>query len=154
MKNIFSATLLLLLFASCNPSDDTIKKKTSSSKASKESSGTSAGEGSWRGSFSNGLTGAKLSFDVNGNELKNLTFEGYWRCEGKLDLTTIGPEKSFTIEGDKVDGVIIEPEDGAAPFRYEIHGSFDDDKAEGTLKIDNAPAGCTTYKLNWTAEKE
>ena len=154
MKNIFSATLLAVLFVSCNPSDDTIKKKKSSTESSKESTEANASEGSWKGSFSNGLTGAKLSFDVDGNELKDLTFQGYWRCEGKLDLTTIGPEKSFTIKGDKVDGVIVEPEGGLAPFRYEIHGTFDGDKAEGTLKIENVPAGCTTYKLNWTAEKE
>ena len=53
-----------------------------------------------------------------------------------------------------MDGVIVEPKDGPSPFCYDLHGSFDDDKAKGTLRISNVPAGCDTYKLNRTAEKE
>jgi hypothetical protein len=151
MRIILSATLLALLCFSCNPSDNTPQKR--KAKESLEETSEAGAEGQWKGSFSNGMKGAKLSFEVSGNELKDLTFEGYWHCDGKLDLTTIGPEKSFTIKSGKVDGVIVEPEDGMAPFRYEIHGRFDGEKASGTLKIDNVPAGCTTYKLNWTAEK-
>jgi len=100
------------------------------------------------------MKGAKISFDVEGNQLKELTFEGYWHCDGKLELTTIGPEENFEIKDNKTGGIIIEPKHGAAPFRYKLHGSFDEDKAEGTLRITNIPAGCDTYKLNWTAQKE
>ena len=78
-----------------------------------------------------------------------MTFEGYWRCDGKLDLTTLGPEKSFPIKGNKVDGVIIE-----SGFYYELHGSVSGTKASGTLRIAYTGLGCDTYKLNWTAEKQ
>ena len=153
MKNIFSDTLLtFFLFTACNSSESKEEEKTPSSSNKKQSA--ASGSQHWQGTFSNGMKGAKISFDTEANELQNLTFEGYWRCDGKLDLTTIGPEKSFALEADKVDGIIIEPEDGPAPFRFELHGSFDGDKAEGTLRISNIPAGCDTYKLNWTAEKE
>ncbi|RYF82879.1 MAG: hypothetical protein EON98_10890 [Chitinophagaceae bacterium] len=152
---IFPLTLCFVLIAACNPVvNDGRNKKEKTTAAKKQTAKTNATDGRWKGTFSNGMKGAKISFDVDGNELQNLTFEGYWRCDGKLDLTTIGPEKSFTIEDGKVDGVIIEPEDGPAPFRFELHGTFDGETAAGTLKIDNVPAGCTTYKLNWTAERK
>ena len=154
MKNILSVTLIAAtLFTACNPSDNnTTDEKESPSAKTKPKKETSGNH--WKGTFSNGMKGAKISFDVEDNEVKDLTFEGYWRCEGKLDLTTLGPEESFTMEDNKVDGVVIEPKDGPAPFRYELHGTFDGDKAEGTLRISNMPAGCDTYKLAWTAEKE
>lgn len=103
----------------------------------------------WKGSFSNGMKGAKLSFDVKDGEVKDLTFQGYWRCEGKLELTTLGPKKGFTITGNSVDGVIKE-----SGFYFELHGRFSGNKASGTLRIAFTAGGCDTYKLNWTAEKE
>jgi hypothetical protein len=152
MKTIFSSTILtLFLFTACNSSNSTNEKEaSSSSKKISKSSTTNL----WKGSFSNGMKGATLSFVVEGDELKELTFAGYWRCDRKLELTTLGPEENFPIKDNKVDGVIIEPKDGPAPFHYELNGSFNGDKAEGTLNISNVAAGCTTYKLNWTAERE
>lgn len=156
MKHI-PALLLFALFAftACNNH----KEKDTSPTAEKTSSSTDqenagAGGGHWKGQFSNGMKGARLSFDVEGQEVKELTFQGYWRCDGKLELTTLGPEESFSIKEGKVDGVVVEPKDGPAPFRFELHGSFHGEKAEGTLRISNVPAGCDTYKLDWTAEKE
>lgn len=156
MKTFFSVALLAFLFAACNPDDNATREEeeTISTTKKKKPKKNASSEGNWKGTFSNGMKGATISFEVDGDELKDLVFEGYWRCEGKLDLTTVGPEKSFTIEGNKVDGEIIEPEDGLAPYHFELHGKFDGNTAEGTLKIENVPAGCTTYKLNWTAEKE
>jgi|GEM_PF-1755791 len=157
MKTIFTVTLLACLLAGCNPDNDKPIKEdeegTHTITKKKRKKNTSS-EGKWKGTFSNGMKGATISFEVDGDELKDLTFQGYWRCEGKLDLTTVGPKESFAIKGNKVDGVIVEPEDGLAPYRFELHGEFDGDTAEGTLKIENVTAGCTTYKLNWTAEKE
>lgn len=152
MKHSLTALCFVLLFA-CN-NDKTISAPNSSKSSSAASSSNNSGH--WEGNFSNGLKGATISFDISedGKELKNLTFQGYWRCEGKLDITTLGPEKSYTIENNKVDGVIIEPENGAAPFRFELHGSFTGDSAEGTFRISNVPAGCDTYVLNWSAKKK
>ena len=73
------------------------------------------------------MKGAKISFDISKDqkELKELTFQGYWRCDGKLDLTTLGPEKSFSIQNNKVDGVIVEPEGGGATaVRFELHATI------------------------------
>ena len=153
MKHLFILTLLShSVFSACNNGKEgnNNEKASTSKKETKSSSGGSH----WKGTFSNGMKGNKISFDVEGNEVKELTFEGHWHCEGKLDLTTLGPEENFIIEDNKVDGVVTEPKNGAAPFRYELHGTFDGDKAEGTLRISNVQAGCDTYKLNWTAEKE
>lgn len=105
--------------------------------------------GHWKGAFSNGLKGAKLSFDVKNGEVKDLMFQGYWRCAGKLELTTLGPEKGFVIKGNSVDGIIKE-----SGFYFELHGNFSGSKASGTLRIAFVAGGCDTYKLNWTAEKE
>lgn len=105
--------------------------------------------GHWKGSFSNGMKGAKISFDVAGNEVKNLIFHGYWRCDGKLELTTIGPEKSYAIKGKSVDGTLKEQ-----GFYFALQGTFTGKKAAGTLRFAFASGDCDTYKLNWTAEKE
>lgn len=113
-----------------------------------------AKSGKFRGSFSNGYKETFISFEVEDNRLKDLTFDGYWRCDGSIDRTTLGPEKSFDIVDGQVNGVIVEPEDGPAPFRYELHGNIDGNLAQGTLRISNIPANCDTYKLEWTAEKE
>jgi len=152
MKHLLAALWLAFLIA-CN-NDKTTPVPNSSESSSAGSSSNKSGH--WEGGFSNGLKGATISFDISedGKELKDLTFQGYWRCEGKLDLTTLGPEKSFTIQNNKVDGVIIEPENGAAPFRFELHGSFTGDSAEGSFRISNVPAGCDTYMLNWSAKKK
>lgn len=146
----------LCLLTACNSTDEaenSEEESTQSARKPKKSKASASG-GHWKGSFSNGMKGATISFDIAGDQLSNLTFEGYWRCDGKLDLTTLGPEESFTIEGNKVDGVIIEPKDGPAPFRYELHGNMDGDEASGTFRLSNIPAGCDTYVLNWTAEKQ
>ena len=142
MKNFLSVALFggLFIAAYC-PAEKSPETKTPIAKST-------AGN-HWKGFFSNGMKGAKLSFDVKDGEVKDLTFQGYWRCERKLELTTLGPKKGFAIQGDKVDGIIKE-----SGFYYELHGSFSGNKASGTLRIAFTAGGCDTYKLNWTAEKE
>jgi hypothetical protein len=107
MKHMLTALCCVLLFA-CNNDKETTTQNNPSESSSSSASSSSNTSGHWEGSFSNGMKGAKISFDISedGKELKDLTFQGYWRCDGKLDLTTLGPEKSFTIENNKVDGVI------------------------------------------------
>ncbi len=156
MKTILSLSMLAFIMVACNPaeSNTTTEKEKTATSESKETASANAGSGHYKGTFSNGMKGNKISFDVDGNELKNLTFEGYWHCEGKLDLTTLGPEKSFTIKGNKVDQAIIEPEGDWAPFHFDLKATINGNQASGTLRIANVKAGCDTYKLEWTAEKE
>jgi hypothetical protein len=151
MKKVLSASLwATLLLASCNASNTPTKEQPAAATPPAEKTAVSdVREGHWVGSFSNGMKGSKLSFDVKGNEMKDVIFEGYWYCNSLLELTTIGPEKSYTITGKKVDGTIKE-----SGFYFELHGSFDGNKASGTLRFAFTGGGCDTYKLNWTAEKQ
>jgi len=151
---LFASSLLACTNDKSNKTENT-SSETSSSSSSAHSSSNSPGH--WEGIFSNGMKGAKISFDISddGKELKELTFQGYWRCEGKLDLTTLGPQKSFAIENNKVDGVIVEPEGGGATaVRYELHATINGDTAEGTFRMNLNGLGCDTYKLNFTAKKK
>lgn len=155
MKHALTALCCVLLFA-CNNDNGTATQNISTGSSSSASSSSNT-SGHWEGSFTNGLTGAKISFDISedGKELKDLTFQGYWRCDGKLDLTTLGPEKSFAIENNKVDGVIVEPEDGGATaLRCELQAIINGNKAEGSFRMNLNALGCDTYKLNWTASKK
>jgi hypothetical protein len=148
MKHLFTLCLLpLFSFCYCSngTTNETLRKEPSVQQASTADPANSH----WKGSFSNGMKGAKLSFDVKKGEVKDLTFQGYWRCDGKLELTTLGPKKGFAIKGNSVDGII--KEEG---FYFELHGNFTGNKASGTLRFAFVAGGCDTYKLNWTAEKE
>ena len=111
----------------------------------------------WEGIFTNGMKQTFISFDVSadGKQLQALTFKGYWRCDGKQTQDIMGPEKSFAIMGNKVDGVIVEPEGGGATAtRYELKATFKGNKAEGSFRMNINGLGCDTYKLTWTAEKK
>ena len=151
MKAFLSATLFSLLSIACNSSVNTTaetKEEITSAITNKHDEG-GAGAGSWKGTFSNGMKGATISFDVEKNEVKNLTFKGYWRCDGKLELTTIGPDAGYVIKGNAVDGTNKE-----SGFYFELHGTFNGNKASGTLRFAFVAGGCDTYKLNWTAAKQ
>ena len=111
----------------------------------------------WEGAFTNGMKQTFISFDVSadGKQIQNLTFKGYWRCSGKLTQDIMGPKKSFTITGNKADGVIVEPEGGGATAtRYELHATFTGNTAEGTFRMNINGLGCDTYKLNWVADRK
>jgi hypothetical protein len=108
------------------------------------------------GTFSNGMKGDKISFvlSADGKRVQDVTFQGYWRCSGRLEMITIGPEseKGFPVVNGKVDGVIVEPEDGGSTaFRFELHGIIKGNKASGTYRMNINALGCDSYKLNWTA---
>ena len=151
MKTFFSVALFSLFSIACNSSVNTTaktKEEKSSAITNKDDSNTGAAS-HWKGSFSNGMKGAIISFDVEKNEVKNLTFQGYWRCDGKLELTTIGPDAGYVIKGNAVDGTNKE-----SGFYFELHGTFTGNKASGTLRFAFVAGGCDTYKLNWTATKE
>ena len=111
----------------------------------------------YEGAFTKGMKQTYISFDISpdGKQLQNLTFKGYWRCSGKLTQDILGPEKSFSLKGNKVDGIIVEPEDGGATAtRYELHATLNGAKAEGTFRMNINGLGCDTYVLTWTAERK
>ncbi|GAA4739463.1 hypothetical protein [Flavisolibacter ginsenosidimutans] len=147
MKKILSVVLFGALFiAACGSAEKPAETKNTLTAAAQESGATGS---HWKGNFSNGLKGAKLSFNIKKGEVKELTFQGYWRCDGKLELTTLGPKKGFPLKGNSVDGIVKE-----SGFYFELHGTVSGNKASGTLRIAFTAGGCDTYKLNWTAEKE
>lgn len=156
MKQIVCLLFCACLF-SCSNDKNNKTENTSLESSSSSSANSSSSAGHWEGTFSNGMKGAKISFDISKDqkEVKELTFQGYWRCQGKLDLTTLGPKKSFLIQNNKVDGVIVEPEGGGATaIRYELHATINGDKVEGTFRMNLNALGCDTYKLNFTAKKK
>ena len=108
----------------------------------------------FEGTFSNGMKGAKISFvlSADGKKVEDVTFSGYWRCDGTLENTTVGSEKGFPVVNGKIDGIVVEPENGGATaFRFELHGVIAGKKASGTFRMNINALACDTYKLNWTA---
>ncbi|RYF90318.1 MAG: hypothetical protein EOO03_03970 [Chitinophagaceae bacterium] len=109
----------------------------------------------FRGAISNGMKGDSLSFDVSadGKKLENLTFKGYWRCSGRLESTTVGPDGAFTINGNKVDQHIAEPPDGGSTaWRFKLVADIGATAASGTFRMNINNLGCDTYELKWTAK--
>lgn len=109
---------------------------------------------SWAGVISNGYKGDAISFDISadGKRLENLTFKGYWRCSGRLEQITMGPEKSFPIKNGQVALAITEPEGGGATaFRFDLNATIKGKTASGTLRMNLNALACDTYLLKWTA---
>jgi hypothetical protein len=107
------------------------------------------------GTFSNGFKGAKLSFTLsaNGKQVQSLTFDGYWRCGGSTEPIKASPDKSFPVVNGKIQGVILDPENGgASAFRFNLEGVVSGTQANGTFRMSIAGLSCDTYKLNWSAE--
>ena len=157
MKQLILTVCIPFIFSCNNNSGGPESKKETGKTASAAPDINGARKGHWEGSFTNGMKETYISFDVTeeGNELKNLTFRGYWRCDGKLEQTTLGPEKGFTISGNKVDGAIAEPENGGSTAtRFEVHGVFNGDSAEGRFRMNINALACDTYVLNWKATRQ
>lgn len=104
----------------------------------------------WEGAFTNGMKQTFISFDVSedGKQLKNLTFNGYWYCDGKLTQDILGPEESFVIKNGSVDGVIV---DKTSYTRFELKAKLTNTKAEGSFRMSITGLGCDTRVLTWTA---
>lgn len=125
--------------------------------ADKEMIGAPKAVKHFKGKFSNGIKGVKFSFDVSadGKRLENLTYQGYWYCGGKLDLTTAGPEGYFTITNNKVNQHISEPPNGGSTaWRFDLTADIKGKKASGTFRMNISNLGCNTGMLNWTAEAQ
>ncbi|WP_207425619.1 hypothetical protein [Pedobacter sp. SYSU D00535] len=108
----------------------------------------------FNGTFSNGYKGAKISFELSkdGKTIKNLTFNGYWRCGSSTEQITAGPEKPISVANGVIKSVITDPENGgASAFRFDIQGTVKGNTASGTFRMSIAGLSCDTYLLNWTA---
>lgn len=106
------------------------------------------------GKFSNGYTGATVSFTVSadGKWLTDLQFNGYWRCSGNTEQITAGPDQTLPIVNGEVKGVIVDPENGgSSAFRFALEGKLGAKAASGTFRMSIAGLSCDTYLLNWTA---
>jgi hypothetical protein len=153
MKSTF--ILLFCLAAGCanttNEANQTGKKKSTA----KQQTAKATAPLHFSGPVSNGMKGDSISFDVSadGKKLQNLTFKGYWRCSGKLEQMTAGPEGAFNISGGKVDDHISEPPGGGSTaWRFDLKADIQGNKASGTFRMNINNLGCDTYLLNWTAQ--
>ena len=109
------------------------------------------------GSFSNGMKGAKFSFEISedGQRMENVIYQGYWYCGSKLESTTAGPDGHFTIQGNKVEEFIVEPPDGGSTaWRFDMTAEIKGNTASGTFRMNINNLGCNTGMLNWTATAE
>jgi hypothetical protein len=150
-KKLHSFAILCLLAIACNSGNN--EQTQVASINTEPNSQTFAGK-HFKGSLSNGMKGDSISFDVStdGRKLTNLTFKGYWRCSGKLESTTAGPDGSFDIVNGKVNGHISEPPNGGSTaWRFDLTATIEGTKASGTFRMNINNLGCDTYKLNWTA---
>lgn len=142
-----------MMLIACD-SDGQKAKKNETTPTKKEQKSSPAKARHFEGVISNGMKGDKISFDISadGKKLENLTFTGYWRCSGKLEQTTTGPDGAFDIVNGKVSGHISEPPNGGSTaWRFDLDATINGNKAEGTFRMNINNLGCDTYKLNWTA---
>ena len=91
----------------------------------------------WTGAVSNGLKGDKISFVVSpdGKTLSALTFDGHWRCSGRLERQLVEPKDTFPIVNGKVSGGAHDPPTGGS-WRFELQGDFTSKTAAaGTFRM-------------------
>jgi hypothetical protein len=107
----------------------------------------------WSGAASNGTRTEKISFLVSpdGRKLTELTFDGYWRCAGKVKRQVVGSDKSFPIVNGKAGGVVLDPPTGDT-WRFELEGDFSStDAAADTFRMRINSPGCDAYQVQWAA---
>lgn len=151
--------LICAMFAlSCN--GDETKNNTANNKAEAETATEAAATGKkrhFKGLLTGGMKGDSIFFDVSedGRKLDNLTFKGYWRCDGKLESSLTGPEGAFDIVNNKVSGHISEPPDGGSTaWRFDLTAEIKGNTASGTFRMNINNLGCDSYLLQWTAIAE
>jgi len=152
MKNIITSTAILCIIA-CNNVQTTATNSNSISISQQDES--LAKTKHFKGAISNGMKGDSLSFDLSadGKKVSNLTFNGYWRCSGKLERQPVaGPDGSYDVVNGKVDGHISEPPNGGSTaWRFDLKASITGNKASGTFRMNINNLGCDTYLLKFEA---
>ena len=112
------------------------------------------GQQRFSGTVSNGYKGDKISFNLSADKktITDLTFSGYWRCNGRLESITVGPEKGYAVKNGEVHGVILDPENGGSTaFRFALDGTIKGKTASGTFRMSITNLNCDTHLLKWTA---
>ncbi len=159
MKNLFYFSVIFVLTACYS------QVKNNETEAGNETSSTqpeiSEGNSSvkhFKGALSNGMKGDSLSFDVSadGKKLENLTFKGWWRCSGKLEIQRgVGPDGFYEVNNGHVDGHISEPPNGGSTaWRFDIKADIEGKKAVGNFRMNINDLGCDTYLLKFEAFAE
>lgn len=112
----------------------------------------------FRGAITNGMKGDSLSFDLSadGKKISNLTFNGWWRCNGSLERQpAAGPTGEFDVIDSKVNAAIAEPPGGGSTaWRFELNATINGNKANGTFRMNINNLGCDTYVLKFDAETD
>lgn len=142
--------VLALLSGSC----DNAKKGETMETSDSEKMEQTGGKRSYAGAISNGMKGDSIFFVISddGKKLEDLTFKGYWRCNGKLEQTTVGPEGFFEVNDGVVNSALVEPPDGGSTaWRFELQADINATSATGNFRMNINNLGCDTYKLNFTA---
>lgn len=101
------------------------------------------------------MKGNSIFFEISadGKRLQNLTFKGYWRCSGRLEQMTAGPDGAFTLVNGQVEDHITEPPNGGSTaWRYDLKTDIQGNNASGTFRMAINNLGCDTYLLKWTAQ--
>jgi uncharacterized lipoprotein NlpE involved in copper resistance len=151
MKQIFTLTAGIFCIIACNNNHATGSQNSTISVV-KETSGKVK---HFKGAVLNGMKGDSLSFDLSadGKKISNLTFNGYWRCSGKLERQQYaGPAGTYNVTNGKVDGHISEPPDGGSTaWRFDLKATIKDNKASGTFRMNINNLGCDTYLLKFEA---
>ncbi|MBH8559546.1 hypothetical protein [Hymenobacter negativus] len=110
----------------------------------------------FEGKFSNGLKGNTLSFVLapDGKTIRDFTFKGYWRCDGKLEmLGAAGPTKgTFAVSNGTIAGRICEPPNGGATaWCFDLGGKIVGKTASGRFRMNINALRCDSYELQWEA---
>jgi len=151
--NIIASACSLFILISC--SNNKTQNSNATGTSQKQIDTDLGSTRNFRGALTGGFKGDSIFFDVNadGTKLENLTFKGYWRCDGKLEmLSAAGPEGSFTLVNNKVDDHISEPPNGGATaWRFDLNASINGKEGSGTFRMNINGLGCNTGMLKWTA---
>ncbi|GAB3853555.1 hypothetical protein GCM10028822_22450 [Hymenobacter terrigena] len=110
----------------------------------------------FKGKFLNGMKGDSLSFVLapDGKTVSNFTFNGYWRCDGKLERQrAAGPTKgSFTVTNGTIAGRLCEPPNGGATaWCFDVGGQIAGKNATGRFRMNINALRCDSYELKWEA---
>lgn len=153
MKKILIPAIALVALA-CNNAQTNHHDISSSNREN----GTNTKIKHFRGAISNGMKGDSLSFDLSadGKKVSNLTFNGWWRCDGKLERqTAAGPNGTYDVTNGNVDGHISEPPNGGATaWRFDLKANINGNNATGTFRMNINALGCDTYLLKFEAASE
>ena len=112
------------------------------------------GQQNFSGTISNGYKGDKISFKLSADKktITDLTFSGHWRCDGRIESITVGPEKGMAVKNGEVHGVVLDPEGGGSTaFRFALDGAIKGKTASGTFRMSITNLNCDTHLLKWTA---